>query len=251
MDVTSKVALLVLESEVQVRFKVALPVSESEVEVRFKYSFASVDRTTLERGEMRLSVSIADNPRFYEPGKLYQVSVKSSIDFDAFVMMGLYSLPAAVSSAPMQQQQQQQQAAFGAYHAMAAGAHAPFALQPFVCSVTASHTGAPQKQMSFMWQAPPAGAGCMDFLATSSLRGQIILKDTLVMQICEQAVVNVSRSYGPDVGGLERHHVILRDNFDSDTSEDSSVWQAALINYTKSSFLLHPHYTNCFGCTLL
>ncbi|KAK5902026.1 hypothetical protein CesoFtcFv8_007327 [Champsocephalus esox] len=57
----------------------------------------------------------------------------------------------------------------------------------FVCSVVASHVShQPSTSFSFVWIAPPPGTGCVNFLATATHRGQILFKDALAQQLCEQ-----------------------------------------------------------------
>uniref|UniRef100_A0A8C9VAA0 Reelin n=1 Tax=Scleropages formosus TaxID=113540 RepID=A0A8C9VAA0_SCLFO len=164
--------------------------------------------------EVLLTLQIVGNPTSYTPGQEYQVTVSTSTYFDGFLVTGLYTSTTVQSSIPAP-------AAFG------------FGMMPerqygtqFVCSVVASHVShQPSMSFSFVWIAPPPGTGCINFLATATRRGQIIFKDALAQQLCEQGAPTESPQR-PILAEIHGNHVILRDDFDSNSQEelDSRIW---------------------------
>uniref|UniRef100_A0A8B9J9J5 Reelin n=1 Tax=Astyanax mexicanus TaxID=7994 RepID=A0A8B9J9J5_ASTMX len=127
-------------------------------------------------GEVLLTLQIAGNPSAYVPGQEYQVTISTSTYFDGLLVTGLYT-STTIQAAPIPAP-----AAFG----FGVMSERQFGTQ-FVCSVVASHVShLPTTSLSFVWIAPPPGTGCVNFLATATHRGQIIFKDTLAQQLCEQ-----------------------------------------------------------------
>ncbi|KAJ8391092.1 hypothetical protein AAFF_G00097130 [Aldrovandia affinis] len=166
-------------------------------------------------GEVLLTLQIAGNPSAYTPGQEYQVTVTTSTYFDGLLVTGLYT-STTVQSAPIPAP-----AAFG----FGVMSERQFGTQ-FVCSVVASHVShLPSTSLSFVWIAPPPGTGCVNFLATATHRGQIIFKDTLAQQLCEQGAPTES-PLRPSLAEIHRNHVILRDDFDSNQQGelDPSIW---------------------------
>uniref|UniRef100_A0A3P9PRW9 Reelin n=1 Tax=Poecilia reticulata TaxID=8081 RepID=A0A3P9PRW9_POERE len=156
-------------------------------------------------GEVLLTLQITGNPSSYTPGQEYQVSISTSVPFDGLLVTGLYT------STPVQSAPIPAPAAFG----FGVIPDRQFAGTQFVCSVVASHVShQPSTSFSFVWIAPPPGTGCVNFLATATHRGQIIFKDALAQQLCEQGVE------------LHAKHAVLRDDFDSNIPGelDSNIW---------------------------
>uniref|UniRef100_A0A3B3X817 Reelin n=1 Tax=Poecilia mexicana TaxID=48701 RepID=A0A3B3X817_9TELE len=156
-------------------------------------------------GEVLLTLQITGNPSSYSPGQEYQVSISTSVPFDGLLVTGLYT------STPVQSAPIPAPAAFG----FGVIPDRQFAGTQFVCSVVASHVShQPSTSFSFVWIAPPPGTGCVNFLATATHRGQIIFKDALAQQLCEQGVE------------LHAKHAVLRDDFDSNIPGelDSNIW---------------------------
>ncbi|XP_056100578.1 reelin-like [Rhinichthys klamathensis goyatoka] len=96
----------------------------------------------------------------------------------------------------------------------------------FVCSVVASHVShLPSTSLSFIWIAPPPGTGCVNFMATATHRGQIIFKDALAQQLCEQGAPTES-PLRPSLAVVDGDHAVLRDDFEHNTQEELnlSIW---------------------------
>ncbi|KAG5845891.1 hypothetical protein ANANG_G00143990 [Anguilla anguilla] len=166
-------------------------------------------------GEVLLTLQIAGNPSAYTPGQEYQVTITTSTYFDGLLVTGLYT-STTVQSAPIPAP-----AAFG----FGVMSERQFGTQ-FVCSVVASHVShLPSTSLSFVWIAPPPGTGCVNFLATATHRGQIIFKDALAQQLCEQGAPTES-PLRPSLAEVHGTHVILRDDFDSNQQGelDPSIW---------------------------
>nr|XP_023990380.1 reelin-like [Salvelinus alpinus] len=136
--------------------------------------------------------------------------------FDGLLVTGLYT------STPVQSAPIPAPAAFG------------FGVMPeqrqfrtqFVCSVVASHVShQPSTSLSFVWIAPPPSTGCVNFLATATHRGQIIFKDTLAQQLCEQGAPTES-PLRPSLAEIHGNHAVLRDDFDSNLQGelDLRIW---------------------------
>uniref|UniRef100_A0A4W3JKV5 Reelin n=1 Tax=Callorhinchus milii TaxID=7868 RepID=A0A4W3JKV5_CALMI len=148
-----------------------------------------------EQGEVLMSLHIAGNPGYYVSGQEYHVTISTSTYFDGLLVTGLYT------STSVQAPQTISNAGFMS--------DKPFGSQ-FMCSVVASHVShLPQTNLSFVWIAPPAGTGCVNFMATATQKGQIIFKDALVQQLCEEGG---KRAMFSEVHGS---NLILRDDFDS------------------------------------
>uniref|UniRef100_A0A670J7Z4 Reelin n=1 Tax=Podarcis muralis TaxID=64176 RepID=A0A670J7Z4_PODMU len=147
-----------------------------------------------EQGEVLISLHIAGNPTFYVPGQEYHVTISTSTFFDGLLVTGLYTSTSVQASQSI-----------GGSSAFGFGIMSDHQFgNQFVCSVVASHVShLPTTNLSFVWIAPPAGTGCVNFMATATHRGQVIFKDALAQQLCEQ--------------GAEMHSesIILRDDFDS------------------------------------
>jgi len=79
---------------------------------------------------------------------LCPVKVVSSRNFDGFLLTGLYTV-SSVSRLPAARDS----------HIMAADSSG------FVCSIVHSHIGhSPRHQLQFVWKAPSAAIGCINFL---------------------------------------------------------------------------------------
>uniref|UniRef100_A0A3Q2DRU9 Reelin n=1 Tax=Cyprinodon variegatus TaxID=28743 RepID=A0A3Q2DRU9_CYPVA len=156
-------------------------------------------------GEVLLTLQITGSPPTYTPGQEYQVTISTSVPFDGLLVTGLYT------STPVQSAPIPAPAAFG----FGVIPDRQFTGTQFVCSVVASHVShQPSTSFSFVWIAPPPGTGCVNFLATATHRGQIIFKDALAQQLCEQGVE------------LHAKHAVLRDDFDSNMQDelDPNIW---------------------------
>ncbi|XP_041109989.1 reelin-like isoform X1 [Polyodon spathula] len=170
----------------------------------------------LEEGEVVISLQIAGNPLAYVPGQEYQVTISTSTYFDGLLVTGLYT-STTVQSAP----------SVGGPAAFGFGimSERQFGTQ-FMCSVVASHVShLPTTSLSFMWIAPPPGTGCVNFMATATHRGQIIFKDALAQQLCEQGAPTES-PLRPSLAEIHGDNVILRDDFDSNQQGElnSNIW---------------------------
>ncbi|XP_051890268.1 reelin isoform X1 [Pristis pectinata] len=158
-----------------------------------------------DQGEVLMSLHIAGNPGYYVPGQEYHVTISTSTYFDGLLVTGLYTSTSI--SAP---QRVNGPSSIG----LGFMSDQPFGSQ-FMCSVVASHIShLPQTNLSFVWIAPPAGTGCVNFMATATQRGQIIFKDALVQQLCEQGAPTES-PLRPKLAEIHSANVILRDDFDS------------------------------------
>uniref|UniRef100_A0A8C3JBP3 Reelin n=1 Tax=Calidris pygmaea TaxID=425635 RepID=A0A8C3JBP3_9CHAR len=96
----------------------------------------------------------------------------------------------------------------------------------FMCSVVASHVShLPTTNLSFVWIAPPAGTGCVNFMATATHRGQVIFKDALAQQLCEQGAPTEAPLH-PHLAEMHSDSIILRDDFDSYHQQElnPSMW---------------------------
>uniref|UniRef100_A0A0S7F0R3 Reelin n=1 Tax=Poeciliopsis prolifica TaxID=188132 RepID=A0A0S7F0R3_9TELE len=167
-------------------------------------------------GEVLLTLQITGNPSSYTPGQEYQVTISTSVPFDGLLLTGLYT------STPVQSAPIPAPAAFG----FGVIPDRQFAGTQFVCSVVASHVShQPSTSFSFVWIAPPPGTGCVNFLATATHRGQIIFKDALAQQLCEQGAPTET-PLKPNLVELHAKHAVLRDDFDSNIPEelDSNIW---------------------------
>lgn len=168
-------------------------------------------------GEVLLTLQISGSPTAYTPGQEYQVTISTSVSFDGLLVTGLYT------STPVQSAPIPAPAAFG----FGVLPERQFSGTQFVCSVVASHVShQPSNSFSFVWIAPPPGTGCVNFLATATHRGQIIFKDALAQQLCEQGAPTES-PLRPSLVEVHGKHAVLRDDFDSNLSEgelDPSIW---------------------------
>ncbi|XP_062860161.1 reelin [Trichomycterus rosablanca] len=164
--------------------------------------------------EMLLTFHIAGNPTTYSPGHEYQVTISTNTYFDGLLVTGLYT-STIVQAAPIPAS-----AAFGfGVKEQQIGAQ-------YVCSVVASHVSTlPTTSFSFVWIAPPPGTGCVNFLATAMNHGQLIFKDTLVTQLCEQEAPTESPVW-PTLAEIHGIHAVLRDDFDSNEEGelDPNIW---------------------------
>ncbi|XP_048861285.1 reelin-like [Brienomyrus brachyistius] len=171
--------------------------------------------------EVLLTLQIAGNPSSYTPGQEYQMTISTNTAFDGFLVTGLYT-STTVQSAPIPAA-----GSFGfAPGVLPEGQFGSQFGSQFVCSVLVSHVGhQPSTSLSFVWIAPPPGTGCINFLATATHRGQIIFKDVLAQQLCEQGAPTESPQR-PALAEIHGNHVILRDDFDSNQQGelDPSIW---------------------------
>ncbi|XP_005995356.1 reelin isoform X2 [Latimeria chalumnae] len=169
-----------------------------------------------EQGEVLISLHIAGNPMYYVPGQEYHVTISTSTYFDGLLVTGLYT-----STSVQVSQSIGGPGAFG----FGIMSDRQFGTQ-FMCSVVASHIShLPTTNLSFVWIAPPAGTGCVNFMATATQRGQIIFKDALAQQLCEQGAPTEA-PLRPHLAEIHSNNVILRDDFDShqDTQLSPSIW---------------------------
>ncbi|XP_058607158.1 reelin isoform X3 [Onychostoma macrolepis] len=166
-------------------------------------------------GEVLLTFQIHGSPSAYVPGQEYQVTISTSTYFDGLLVTGLYT-STSVQTSPIPASP-----AFG----FGVMSDRQFGTQ-FVCSVVASHVShLPSTSLSFIWIAPPPGTGCVNFMATATHRGQIIFKDALAQQLCEQGAPTES-PLRPSLAMVHGDHAVLRDDFEHNTQEELNlnVW---------------------------
>ncbi|XP_045165547.2 reelin-like [Mercenaria mercenaria] len=160
-------------------------------------------------GEVKLSVSIQGNPDTYTPGSFYEVTVISSMNFDGFLLTGLYTLS---------QQARNQMQTLGIQAGQPQG-------QNLMCSIVHTHiSDSPVHEFRFVWIAPPAGTGCVNFLATATLEQQLLFKDTTVLQLCEEG--EQRGPLRPVMADIHSDAMIFRDDFDSFESFGPDLWAA-------------------------
>lgn len=176
----------------------------------------------IDEGEISLSISIKDNPEYYEPGLSYEVTILSSNTFDHFLLTGLYSMSDEL-----------RQKMFG----MSSPIHG----ESFLCSTVHSHSSStPQYQLKFIWIAPKEGTGCVSFRATAALSQTLLFKDTTVLQLCEKGG-SADELLRPRLTSIHTDDFILRDNFDDSSELDSTLWLSTvgLEVGTKCGVVLH------------
>ncbi|XP_018421935.1 PREDICTED: reelin-like, partial [Nanorana parkeri] len=169
-----------------------------------------------EQGEVLISLHLAGNPSYYVPGQEYHVTISTSTYFDGLMVTGLYTSTSVQASQSI-----------GGSKAFGFGIMSDhqFGTQ-FMCSVVASHVShLPTTNLSFVWIAPPAGTGCVNFMATATHRGQVIFKDALAQQLCEQGAPTEA-PLRPNLAEIHRESIILRDDFDSYKQQElnPSIW---------------------------
>ncbi|XP_078679043.1 reelin-like [Branchiostoma floridae x Branchiostoma belcheri] len=165
-------------------------------------------------GEVALSVTIEGSPTKYVPGEEYQVTISSSADFQGFLITGLYTSTSAVQSSHL--------SAFG-LSAIGISSVQPFGSN-FMCSIMHTHMSkAPRSSLTFLWVAPQAGTGCVNFLATATLDSTLLFKDMLAYQICEDGGPTEGPAR-PSLAVIHEDGVILRDDFDSSIDINTDVW---------------------------
>ncbi|GIY14306.1 reelin [Caerostris extrusa] len=162
-------------------------------------------------GEIALSVNIKGSPEYYEPGKVYEVTVSSSLDFDGFLMTGLYTAPSGTvgktmnllnNNLPNEQD----------------------GVRGLVCAIVHSHLShRPAKSLMFLWMAPPSGTGCVNFLATASLGHEVLFKDTLALQLCE-AGESVKSVDIPTMSAVHDPGLVIREDFENYDEANSLIW---------------------------
>uniref|UniRef100_A0A671L3B4 Reelin n=1 Tax=Sinocyclocheilus anshuiensis TaxID=1608454 RepID=A0A671L3B4_9TELE len=163
-------------------------------------------------GEVLLTFQIHGSPSAYVPGQEYQVTISTSTYFDGLLVTGLYT-STSVQSSPIPASP-----AFG----FGVMSDRQFGTQ-FVCSVVASHVShLPSTSLSFIWIAPPPGTGCVNFMATATHRGQIIFKDALAQQLCEQGAPTES-PLRPSLAVVHGDHAVLRDDFEHNSQEELNL----------------------------
>uniref|UniRef100_A0A8C2J5L3 Reelin n=1 Tax=Cyprinus carpio TaxID=7962 RepID=A0A8C2J5L3_CYPCA len=163
-------------------------------------------------GEVLLTFQIQGSPSAYVPGQEYQVTISTSTYFDGLLVTGLYT-STSVQSSPIPASP-----AFG----FGVMSDRQFGTQ-FVCSVVASHVShLPSTSLSFIWIAPPPGTGCVNFMATATHRGQIIFKDALAQQLCEQGAPTES-PLRPSLAVVHGDHAVLRDDFEHNSQEELNL----------------------------
>lgn len=168
----------------------------------------NVNELGIDNGEVAISVSIEGNPELYTPGKLYNVTITSSVNFDGFFLTGLYTLTSE-ARARMQ--------GLGFFDNRGAGNN-------LMCSIVHSQVNPePQHHLTFTWMAPASGTGCVSFLATGTLRNQLLFKDTTVLQMCEEGAPTTS-PLRPELAILHGDGIIMRDDFDSSPDVNVLLW---------------------------
>ncbi|XP_076339324.1 reelin-like [Tachypleus tridentatus] len=164
----------------------------------------NTDQSGIAEGDVALSVKISGNPEFYEPSKVYEVTVSSSANFDGFLMTGIYTLPeeAAKKTSPL-------------LKTMGMGPQFPHAVgESMICSVVHSHLShRPSKSLTFHWMAPPTGTGCVNFMATATLGQNVMFKDILALQICEKG--EGDKIQPRKLAALHKPGIVLREDFES------------------------------------
>ncbi|ESO91434.1 hypothetical protein LOTGIDRAFT_228850 [Lottia gigantea] len=171
----------------------------------------NIQEMGVEKGEVALSVSVKGNPEFYVPGQFYEITVTSSMNFNGFFLTGLYSIADKAMGGMYPNQQYVQ-------------GNQPVG-QNLMCSIVHSHINyLPTHQLSFIWIAPNAGMGCVTFLATANLQQQLLFKDTVVLQLCEEGDAQ-DKSLRPQLAELNSDLVILRDDFDSSVNFKPDLWR--------------------------
>ncbi|KAF6086334.1 hypothetical protein HJG60_008502 [Phyllostomus discolor] len=158
-----------------------------------------------EQGEVLISLHISGNPTYYVPGQEYHVTISTSTFFDGLLVTGLYTSTSVQASQSI-----------GGSNAFGFGIMSDHQFgNQFMCSVVASHVShLPTTNLSFVWIAPPAGTGCVNFMATATHRGQIIFKDALAQQLCEQGAPTEATMH-LHLAEIHSDSIILRDDFDS------------------------------------
>ncbi|KAM4036706.1 reelin isoform 2-T2 [Anomaloglossus baeobatrachus] len=169
-----------------------------------------------EQGEVLISLHLAGNPSYYIPGQEYHVTISTSTYFDGLLVTGLYTSTSIQASQSI-----------GGSKAFGFGIMSDhqFGTQ-FMCSVVASHVShLPTTNLSFVWIAPPAGTGCVNFMATATHRGQVIFKDALAQQLCEQGAPTEA-PLRPNLAEIHSESIILRDDFDSYKQQElnPNIW---------------------------
>ncbi|KAL4226959.1 hypothetical protein ACF0H5_014936 [Mactra antiquata] len=163
----------------------------------------SVEELGQQTAKVKLSVSILGNPDTYKPGALYYLTVSSSLNFDGFVLSGLYTMSS------------------GAAQTVSTNSWG----QNLQCSIVHAHmSDDPIHELNFNWIAPPAGFGCVNFLASATLKNQLLFKDTTVFQLCEDGGP-LSKPQRPPLAEMNSDAVIFRDDFDSYESFSADLWQ--------------------------
>ncbi|MEE6481362.1 hypothetical protein FKM82_012840 [Ascaphus truei] len=169
-----------------------------------------------EQGEVLISLHLAGNPSFYVPGQEYHVTISTSTFFDGLLVTGLYTSTSVQASQSI-----------GGSKAFGFGIMSDHQFgNQFMCSVVASHVShLPTTNLSFVWIAPPAGTGCVNFMATATHMGQVLFKDALAQQLCEQGAPTEAPLH-PNLAEIHSDSVILRDDFDSYQQQElnPNIW---------------------------
>uniref|UniRef100_A0A8C3L3N6 Reelin n=1 Tax=Chrysolophus pictus TaxID=9089 RepID=A0A8C3L3N6_CHRPC len=144
------------------------------------------------------------------------VTISTSTFFDGLLVTGLYTSTSVQASQSV-----------GGSSAFGFGIMSDHQFgNQFMCSVVASHVShLPTTNLSFVWIAPPAGTGCVNFMATATHRGQVIFKDALAQQLCEQGAPTEAPLH-PHLAEMHSDSIILRDDFDSYHQQElnPSMW---------------------------
>ncbi|XP_041459310.1 reelin-like [Lytechinus variegatus] len=168
------------------------------------YSSAS-DEGGDEDGEVALSISIHGNPSHYIPQDIYQVTLSSSSDFTQVQVIGLYESSTT--------QDLPQLSAFGLLSPASS-----------VCTMVHQyHSLTAQRHSTFLWMAPPAGTGCINFMVTAVSYQHLLFKDVMALQLCETGMPTPS-PFRPQLAMIHSDGVILRDDFDSSPELDYTIW---------------------------
>ncbi|GIY36220.1 reelin [Caerostris darwini] len=170
-----------------------------------------LDQPGAVRGEIALSVNIKGSPEYYEPGKVYEVTVSSSLDFDGFLMTGLYTAPSGTVAKTMNLLNNNLP-------------NEQDGVRGLVCAIVHSHLShRPAKSLMFLWMAPPSGTGCVNFLATASLGHEVLFKDTLALQLCE-AGESVKSVDIPTMSAVHDPGLVIREDFENYDEANSLIW---------------------------
>ncbi|XP_076045051.1 reelin-like isoform X2 [Oratosquilla oratoria] len=168
--------------------------------------------STISRSDVTVQFHFPGNLSLgYEPRKVYEVGVSSNALFDGFLMTGVQVLSRQYEEANNMQLP-------AALHGGSSGG--------MVCAVLHSHIAArPRSSINFLWMSPPPGSGCISFLATATLEGQIIFKDMNLFRICEEGEEELDKLQLPEslVTGKDQKGYVMRDDFE-DRRLSSSIW---------------------------
>ncbi|XP_050716652.1 reelin-like isoform X2 [Eriocheir sinensis] len=146
----------------------------------------------------------------YQPHAVYEVLVTANVLFDGFLVTGVHAFTKQLTTA---------------HHlTLPASLHGGVS-EGLACAVLHSHISRrPRSHLSFFWMAPPAGTGCVAFLAQGSLQGQILFKDLKIVEVCEEdGSVGQLQAWESFFTGRDQHGYVFRDDFEGHNL-DNSIW---------------------------